>query len=167
MIDNLSPSSTMCLGCSSPPRVRPIFKNAFEAASRTITDSMPVRMRAGIKGPLLVECYDSQNLFSGYGVQVLEALREFEAEPLVANIRTHMQALSKSSYGYLAPSNLDFLLTRARARGDTSVGFLGQTAAKMLGIMPVLRGWPGQDRSRGQGARRGGGTPACAEPGAP
>jgi fatty acid-binding protein DegV len=75
---------------------------------------------------------------------VLEALREFEAEPLVANIRTHMQALSKSSYGYLAPSNLDFLLTRARARGDTSVGFLGQTAAKVLGVMPVLRGFQGK-----------------------
>jgi DegV family protein with EDD domain len=122
----------------------PIFKNAFEAASRVITDSMPVRMRAGIKGPLLVECYDSMNLFAGYGVQVLEALRQFEAEPLVSNIRTNMQELAKSAYGYLAPSNLDYLLTRARARGDNSVGMLGQAAAKMLGIMPILRGWQGK-----------------------
>ncbi|MGZ5194133.1 MAG: DegV family protein, partial [Ramlibacter sp.] len=81
----------------------PIFKSAFEAASRVITDSMPVRMRAGIKGPLLVECYDSMNLFAGYGVQVLEALRQFEAEPLVSNIRANMQELAKSAYGYLAP----------------------------------------------------------------
>jgi len=122
----------------------PIYRSAFEAASRVITDSMPVRMRAGIKGPLLVECYDSQNLFSGYGVQVLEALREFEAEPAVANIRSHMQQLSRSSYGYLAPSNLDYLLVRARARGDTSVGLIGQTAAKVLGILPILRGFQGK-----------------------
>ncbi|MCJ0764945.1 DegV family protein [Variovorax terrae] len=122
----------------------PIFKSAFAAASRVITDSMPVRMRAGIKGPLLVECYDSLNLFSGYGVQVLEALRKFEAEPLVANIRTHLQELSRSAYGYMAPSQLDFLLTRARARGDKSVGMLGQAAAKMLGIQPVLRGFQGR-----------------------
>jgi DegV family protein with EDD domain len=122
----------------------PIFKSAFEAASRVITDSMPVRMRAGIKGPLLMECYDSMNLFAGYGVQVLEALRLFEAEPLVSNIRTNMQELAKSAYGYLAPANLDYLLARARARGDNSVGMLGQAAAKMLGIMPVLRGWQGK-----------------------
>jgi DegV family protein with EDD domain len=122
----------------------PIFKSAFEAASRVITDSMPVRMRAGIKGPLLMECYDSMNLFAGYGVQVLEALRQFEAEPLVSNIRNNMQELAKSAYGYLAPANLDYLLTRARARGDNSVGMLGQAAAKMLGIMPILRGWQGK-----------------------
>jgi DegV family protein with EDD domain len=136
----------------------PIFKNAFEAASRVITDSMPVRMRAGIKGPLLVECYDSMNLFAGYGVQVLEALRLFEAEPLVSNIRTNMQELAKSAYGYLAPSNLDYLLARARARGDNSVGMLGQAAAKVLGIMPVLRGWQGKTEAvakvRGAAAAR-------------
>jgi len=122
----------------------PIFKSAFDAASRVITDSMPVRMRAGIKGPLLVECYDSMNLFAGYGVQVLEALREFEAEKLVSNIRSHMQESGKNAYGYLAPANLDYLLTRARARGDNSVGAFGQAAAKMLGIMPILRGWQGK-----------------------
>lgn len=122
----------------------PIFKAAFEASSRVITDSMPVRARAGVKGPLLVEAYDSLNLFSGYGVQVMQALREFDAEPLVSTIRTHMQDLSRSSYGYLAPGNLDFLLTRARARGDNSVGMVGQAAAKMLGILPVLRAWQGK-----------------------
>ncbi|ROZ79501.1 DegV family protein [Ramlibacter sp. WS9] len=136
----------------------PIFKSAFEAASRVITDSMPVRMRAGIKGPLLVECYDSMNLFSGYGVQVMEALREFEAEPMAASIRSNMQAFSKSAYGYLAPSNLDYLLARARARGDNSVGMLGQAAAKMLGIMPILRGWQGKTEAvakvRGTAAAR-------------
>lgn len=122
----------------------PIFRSAFDAASSVITDSMPVRARAGIKGPLLVECYDSMNLFSGYGVQVLEALRKFDTDPLVSEIRTHLLMIAKSSYGYLAPSNLDYLLARARARGDNSVGALGQAAAKMLGIMPVLRGWQGK-----------------------
>jgi len=136
----------------------PIYRAAFEAASRVITDSMPVRMRAGIKGPLLVECYDSQNLFSGYGVQVLEALRQFETEPMVASIRSNLQGLAKSSYGYLAPGNLDYLLVRARARGDTSVGMLGQAAAKMLGILPVLRGFQGKTEAvakvRGAAAAR-------------
>lgn len=144
LLENISTDFDHVFGLFVMSSRSPIFRNAFEAASRVITDSMPVRMRAGIRGPLLVECYDSMNLFSGYGVQVLEALRSFEAEPLVANIRTRMQELSRSAYGYLAPSNLDYLLTRARARGDTSVGMLGQAAAKMLGIMPILRGWQGK-----------------------
>ena len=122
----------------------PIFRAAFDAASRVITESMPVRMRAGVKGPLLVECHDSMNLFSGYGVQVLEALRVFEAEPLVSNVRARMQESARAAHGYLAPSNLDYLLTRARARGDNSVGAFGQAAAKMLGIMPILRGLQGK-----------------------
>ena len=144
MIDNLSTEFDHVFGLFVTSTRSPIFKNAFEAASRTITDSMPIRMRAGIKGPLLVECYDSQNLFSGYGVQVLEALRQFEAEPLVGNIRAHMLALSKSAHGYMAPGNLDYLLVRARARGDTSVGMLGQAAAKMLNILPILRAGQGK-----------------------
>jgi DegV family protein with EDD domain len=144
MLDHIATDFDHVFGLFVMSSRSPIYRHAFEAASRVITDSMPGRMRAGIKGPLLVECYDSQNLFSGYGVQVLEALREFEAEPVVANIRSHMQRLSRSSYGYLAPGNLDYLLVRARARGDTSVGMLGQAAAKMLGILPVLRGFQGR-----------------------
>ncbi len=122
----------------------PIFKNAFAAASRAIKDTMPLRANAGVKGPLLVECYDSLNMFTGYGVQVMEALRQFDAEPSVANIRANMQRLSKSAYCYVAPSQLDFIVTRARAKGENSVGTLGKAAAKMLGILPVLRAYQGQ-----------------------
>ncbi len=144
LLENVSTDFDHVFGLFVMSTRSPIFKNAFDAASRTIIESMPVRMRAGVKGPLLVECYDSMNLFSGYGVQVLEALRQFESEPLVGSVRNHMQELARSAYGYLAPSNLDFLLVRARARGDTSVGFLGQAAAKVLGIQPVLRGFQGK-----------------------
>jgi DegV family protein with EDD domain len=144
MLDHISTDFDHVFGLFVMSSRSPIYRSAFEAASRVITDSMPGRMRAGIKGPLLVECYDSQNLFSGYGVQVLEALREFEAEPVVGNIRSQMQKLSRSSYGYLAPSNLDYLLVRARSRGDNSVGMIGQAAAKMLGILPILRGFQGR-----------------------
>lgn len=120
-----------------------IFKNAMAAASKCITDSMPVRSKVGIKGPMFVECYDSMNLLGGYGVQVMEALREFDAETSMAAIRSHIQMLSGNSYVYVAPSNLDFIMTRAKAKGDNSVGKLGAMAAKMLGIMPVLRGFQG------------------------
>lgn len=125
----------------------PIFKSAFNAASKAINNTMVLRSRAGIKGPLLVECYDSLNVFTGYGVQVMEALRQFEVEPSVPNIRANMQRLSKSAYCYVAPSQLDFILTRAKSKGEQSVGMLGQAAAKMLGVLPILLAHQGQTSS--------------------
>ena len=116
----------------------PIFKTAFDTASKAINETMPLRRQAGIKGPLLVECYDSLNMFTGYGVQVMEALRQFDAEPSVANIRDNMQKSSKNAYCYVAPSNLDFILTRAKAKGEKSVGALGAAAAKILGLLPII-----------------------------
>ncbi len=121
----------------------PLFKNAFNAASKAINDTLVQRATLGIKGPLLVECHDSLNVFAGYGVQVMEALRQLEVEPSVANIRANIQRLSQSAYCYVAPSQLDFLVTRARAKGDHSVGTFGKAAAKMLGILPILRGHQG------------------------
>jgi DegV family protein with EDD domain len=121
----------------------PIFKNAFTAASKAINDTMAQRAQAGIKGPLFVECYDSMNAFTGYGVQVMEVLRKFEERQSAATIRATMQSLSKSSYCYVAPSQLDFLVTRAKAKGEQSVGKLGQFAAKMLGVIPIVRGHQG------------------------
>jgi fatty acid-binding protein DegV len=117
----------------------PIFKNAFDVSSKAISDTAGLRNKAGIKGPLWVECYDSQNVFTGYGVQVMEALRQFEVEPSIANIRGNMQRLSKSAYGYLAPGQLDFILTRAKSKGEQSVGKLGKMAAKVLGVLPILQ----------------------------
>ena len=51
MIEQLATGFDHVFGLFVTSTRSPIFKNAFEAASRAITDSMPVRMRAGIKGP--------------------------------------------------------------------------------------------------------------------
>lgn len=116
----------------------PIFRTAFDTASKAINETMPLRRQAGIKGPLLVKCYDSLNIFTGYGVQVMEALRQFDAEPPVANIRDNMQKSIKNAYSYIAPSNLDFILTRAKTKGEKSVGAFGAAAAKILGLLPII-----------------------------
>jgi fatty acid-binding protein DegV len=121
----------------------PIFKNAFTASAKAINDTMAQRTKMGIKGPLLVECHDSLNVFAGYGVQVMEVLRQFEAEPSATSIRANIQRLSKNAYCYVAPSQLDFIVTRAKAKGENSVGAFGKAAAKMLGILPILRGHQG------------------------
>ena len=85
----------------------PIFRAAFDAASRVITDSMPVRVRAGVKGPLLVECHDSMNR-RGSGAQ---------PHPQAGPGRTRQGAA-----GQIAPTNS----VNAGANA-LSVGFVAKT----------------------------------------
>jgi DegV family protein with EDD domain len=152
-LDHISADFDHVFGLFVTSTRSPIFKTALDAASQVISDSLPARMAKGIKGPLFVECYDSLNISSGYGVQVLEALRQNQLDPSAANLRTQCSELSRSAYAYLAPHQLDFILTRARAKGDNSVGALAGAAAKMLGVIPVLRCHQGEtaavDRVRG------------------
>jgi DegV family protein with EDD domain len=138
-LDNISLHFDHVFGLFVTSTRSPLFKSALNAASQVISDSLPPRQAKGIKGPLFVECYDSLNMSSGYGVQVQEALRQFDTDPSTANLRTQFADLGRKAYTYLAPNQLDFLLTRAKARGDSSVGFLSGAAAKMLGVLPILR----------------------------
>ena len=84
----------------------PIFRTAFDTASKAINETMPLRRQAGIKGPPQVECHDSLNMFTGYGAQVMEALRQFDAEPSVANIRDNMQSPAKTRTAISPPATL-------------------------------------------------------------
>jgi fatty acid-binding protein DegV len=152
-LDNISTEFDHVFGLFVTSTRSPIFKNAFNAASQVISDSLPVRQAKGIKGPVFVECYDSLNMSCGYGVQVQEALRQFSLDPSVANIRTQFSSLGRRAYFYLAPSQLDFILTRAKAKGEDSVGMLAGAAAKMLGVLPIVRCHNGEtasvDKARG------------------
>lgn len=121
-----------------------IFQTAFDSASRVITESVPIRNQAGLKGPLFVECYDSQNFFSGYGVQILELLRTLGINGSQTGIRNRLEFIAPRSYTYVAPSDLEFILTRAKSKGEDSVGIIGAAAAKFLNVLPVLRGHRGE-----------------------
>jgi DegV family protein with EDD domain len=120
-----------------------IYDSAFAAASRVIGESVPVRNAAGLKGPLFVECYDSQNLITGYGVLVLEMLRTLDYSGSQAGIRARLESIIPRAYTYLAPRDLEFILTRGRARGDQSVGLFSAAAARFLNVLPVLMGHRG------------------------
>ncbi len=116
----------------------PLFKNASDAASQVIAESMRPRNAAGIKGPLYVEAHDSMNISDGYAVQVLEVQRLMAAGATPAALRARITELSMESYCYVAPSQLDFIATRAKARGDQSAGALAIAAAKLLGVIPII-----------------------------
>jgi fatty acid-binding protein DegV len=136
----------------------PLFKNAFNAASATINQSVPVRQAAGLKGAMFVEAHDSLNITDGYGVQVLELLRMIDHGATPGMVRQRIPQLADTAYTYLAPSQLDFVATRAKARGDESAGAFAVAAAKLIGLIPIVCAHRGQTtpiaRERGVGKAR-------------
>jgi fatty acid-binding protein DegV len=117
----------------------PLFQNAFDAASATIAESMPVRQKAGQKGPLFVEAHDSLTVSSAYGVLLTDLLEQLDRALPVAMMRERLKELCPNAYTYVAPSQIDFLATRAKARGDKSAGAMAIAAAKLLGVLPIVR----------------------------
>ncbi len=116
----------------------PLFKNASDAASRVIGESVGPRAAAGQKGPMFLEAHDSMNMADGYAVQVQEMQRLIASGESPASIRSKMDALARQSYCYVVPSQLDFIATRAKVRGDQSAGAFSIAAAKLLGVIPVV-----------------------------
>ncbi len=116
----------------------PLFKNASDAASDVIAQSMAPRLAQGYKGPLFVEAYDSNNMSDGLSVLVQDALAQVDAEVSPAAMRSRINELVPKLHCYVVPSQLDFLATRAKARGDQSAGALAIAAAKLLGVVPIV-----------------------------
>ncbi len=116
----------------------PLFKNASNAASRTINESLPLRMQHKLAGPLLVEAHDSGSVMDGYGVLVMHTLAALDAGQSPTQVRNHIHSLRDQAYTYVAPSQLDFIATRAKARGDKSAGAMAIAAAKLLGLIPIV-----------------------------
>ncbi|MDE2047820.1 MAG: DegV family protein [Betaproteobacteria bacterium] len=120
-----------------------VFDSAQSVMSGLIPESMAVRNRAGLRGPLFAECYDSQSVMSGYGVQVLDLLRMLDLAGSQAVLRQRLAQMAQSTYVYAVPCDLDFIRLRGRVTGDNSVSVLGQAAARYLGVLPVMRGHRG------------------------
>jgi fatty acid-binding protein DegV len=122
----------------------PMFDRAFDAASRVIASSMPVRNAIGLKGPLLTECYDSQSLFSGYGVQVLEVLRMMSMARSQTTIRSRLEAIIPRTVCLVAPRDWAYMHARAKAKGENINGSFDTLAARWLKLMPVIAVQRGQ-----------------------
>jgi fatty acid-binding protein DegV len=116
----------------------PLFKNASDAASEVISQSMAPRAAIGLKGPLFVEAYDSATLTDGLSVLVQDILALVGKGATPGAVRARVNEINPMLYTYVVPSQLDFIATRAKARGDQSAGGLAIAAAKLLGVIPVL-----------------------------
>jgi DegV family protein with EDD domain len=127
------------------------FDNATKAAFSILSEYKPVRAKAGISGPFALRVIDSQNLFAAQAVLAIETARQMKAGQSNPNkIRERLEQLSGSLYGYMLPRDLLYLRTRAKKKGDRSVGMISAFLGTALDIKPFLRCHRGETEAVGK-----------------
>lgn len=125
--------------CITVTRTRsPIHDNALKASYAILNDYRAIRVAAGNPTPFALRVIDTQNLFCAQGILPIEAIRLRAAGEGPAKIRARLEHLALHTHGYLVPRDLYYLRTRARMKGDRSVGLLSAALGSALDIKPIL-----------------------------
>ena len=125
--------------CITTTRTRSgIHDNAVQASYTILNEYRPVRAAAGNNTPFALRVIDSQNVFAGVGVPVIEATRMRAAGESPPKIRAQLELLAGNTHAYMVPPDLNYLRNRIKKRGDKSVSFLSATLGTALDIKPVL-----------------------------
>lgn len=125
----------------------PIYANAAKASFRILSRYREARRGAGLEGRFALRVIDSQNVFSGQGVLVAEAVRMVKSGLPVSRVRSRVEKLRSQVYAYMVPDDLYYLRKRARQKGDHSVGALQYLVGSALNIRPVVRCHANETRS--------------------
>ncbi len=134
-----------CVFCFTITTTRsPVYEQVHKASFSILKNYRPVRQEAGVPGPFLMRVIDTQTLFSGSTLAIIEGVRLIESGKSPGQMRERLEHIAQNSYGFLIPRDLNYLRQRARKRGDRSIGLLGATLGSALDIKPILRGWRGQ-----------------------
>ncbi len=133
-----------CVFCLTITATRsPVYENVNKASFSILKNYRPVRQEANIPGPFLMRVIDTQTLFAGSAITVIEGVRLIESGQSPGQMRERLEYIADNSYGYLIPRDLNYLRQRARKRGDRSIGLVGATLGSALDIKPILRGHGG------------------------
>ncbi|MFN7182639.1 MAG: DegV family protein [Thermomonas haemolytica] len=125
--------------CITTTRTRSgIHDNAVQASYTILNDYRPVRAAAGNNTPFMLRVIDSQNVFSGVAVPVVEATRLRAAGETPPRIRANLENLARHTHAYMVAPDLNYLRNRIKKRGDKSVSFLSAALGTALDIKPVL-----------------------------
>jgi DegV family protein with EDD domain len=121
------------------------FENATKASLRILNEYKPIRAKAGIAGPFALRVIDSQSLFAATGVLAVECVRQMKSGQTNPNkIRERLEQLTQHLHGYMIPQDLMYLRTRAKKKGDRSVGLVSAFLGSALDIKPLLHGYRNQ-----------------------
>lgn len=129
--------SVYCLTISA--KRSEIYENAMRASLDIIRDSRELRQAAGLSKPFLLRVIDTKNVFTGQGIAALDLADMIEKGLPPRDITPRLFKIVESSYGYFVPDDLYYLRTRAKKRGDRSVGLVGAMLGSTLDIKPLVR----------------------------
>ncbi|MBS0212357.1 MAG: DegV family protein [Proteobacteria bacterium] len=127
----------MCIMSSRSP----IYERTVAASREILRYYHPIRKDAGLKGIFQMRVLDSQTLFAGQAITVLEGVRMIEADMEYNPIYDRLSELAKNTYGYAVPRDVKYLRARAMKRGDRSVTWMKATLGTLLDIKPILRAY--------------------------
>lgn len=147
MLEKVALEFDQVLGVFVSSTRSPIYERSQAAMDRVKTISFPKRVRLKKLLALEQRACDSLSLFAGYGVQtlsLLDAIASTETAYFVDDLVQLQQSFQKQTYVYLVPGDVSYILQRAKAKGENSVGMIAGLAAKTLAITPVIRGYLGE-----------------------
>jgi DegV family protein with EDD domain len=119
----------------------PIYETSVQASREILRYYHPIRKDAGLKGIFQMRVIDSQTLFAGQAITVIEGVRMIEAGMEYNPIRERLEYLAKNTFGYAVARDVKYLRARAMKRGDRSVTWLKSTLGTFLDIKPILRAY--------------------------
>lgn len=122
----------------------PTFANVQQAALEILSTYQSVRAAAGVQGPFMARVFDTQNLFVGQAIPVIEAARLIAQGAAPNKVRARIQDILAHTYAYLLPSSLYQLRARGREKGDHSVSWLRFALGTALDVKPVVRCFRGE-----------------------
>lgn len=125
--------------CITTTRTRSgIYDNAMQASYTILNGYKDIRAASGNNTPFSLRVIDSQNVFAGAGIPVIEAARLRAAGEAPPKIRARLENLNSNTHAYMVPPDLHYLRNRIKKRGDKSVSFLSATLGTALDIKPIL-----------------------------
>ncbi len=125
--------------CITTTRTRSgIHDNAVQASYSILNDYKQVRAESGNNTPFALRVIDSQNVFAGVGIAVVDAARMRAAGESPPKIRAHLENIANNTHGYMVPPDLHYLRNRIKKRGDKSVSFFSAALGTALDIKPIL-----------------------------
>ena len=125
--------------CLTVTRERsPIYEHATQASFSILNEYRPAREAAGKNSPFSLRVLDTGSLFAGQGVSVAAGVAMNATNDNPPLIRARMEQIARTTQAYAVAPDLYYLRSRARAKGDRSVGLVSAMLGSALDIKPIL-----------------------------
>ncbi len=121
-----------------------IYLNSLAAAQNLMLVHGRARRNMNIHDPFKMWVLDSETVFAGQGVVVAEAVRQLQAGVSAERVVQQLDTLRHYVHTLVVPKDLFYLYSRAKAKGDNSVGWLTYNLGKALDIKAVVHAHAGK-----------------------